>query len=322
MRNRVDPPAELRRLAELQAGVVTREQAEGHGFSRHSQQRLVDQGEWQRLLRGVLLTGSHKPEWLTLAWAGVLRGGDEARLGGLAAAFQHQLIDHPPKTIVVLVPRSVRPFTADPWRLLTERPQARRARSVGALARTTIEDTVLDLCDGRIEPDDRHHTAHWLTAAVQRRLTTSDRLLRALEARSRISGRRLLLEMLTDVDEGAESPLELKYLRDVERAHGLPSGVRQAPALSDGHSARRDVRYREYGLLVELDGELGHAGESRFRDFRRDNAALLTGEMTLRYGWTDVDAHPCSIARQVAELLTRGGWPGPFLRCPNCRAMP
>ena len=80
--------------------------------------------------------------------------------------------------------------------------------------------------------------------------------------------------MLVDVAEGAQSPLELTYLRDVERAHGLPTGSRQVRV-----AGRRviwvDVDYEEYSTRVELDGRLGHQGEGRFRDRRRDNGAVM-----------------------------------------------
>lgn len=48
--------------------------------------------------------------------------------------------------------------------------------------------------------------------------------------------------MLSDVDTGAESPLELRHLRRVERAHGLPQGRRQRrvsgslPLIIDHHA--------------------------------------------------------------------------------------
>lgn len=44
----------------------------------------------------------------------------------------------------------------------------------------------------------------------------------------------------------------------------------------------------DYGLLIELDGRIGHTGDGRFRDMRRDNAAATDGLATLRYGWHDV----------------------------------
>ncbi len=55
---------------------------------------------------------------------------------------------------------------------------------------------------------------------------------------------------------------------------------------------------------------------------RRDNAALLGGEVTLRYGWSDVTERPCEVAWQVAALLTRCGWQGMPVRCSWCRNLP
>jgi very-short-patch-repair endonuclease len=156
---------------------------------------------------------------------------------------------------------------------------------------------------------------HWVTQAVQTRRTTVVRLRRTLEARSRHSRRRFLEELLADVAEGVESPLELRYLRDVERAHGLPQGVRQHVSRSRD---RRDVVYREYGLVVELDGRLGHEGLGRFRDMRRDNRATVDGESTLRYGSVDVTWEPCLVARQVAEVLVLRGWRSEFRLCTHC----
>ena len=43
---RADPDDRLRTLAELQAGVLTAEQATAAGVGPRSQQRLVSQGHW------------------------------------------------------------------------------------------------------------------------------------------------------------------------------------------------------------------------------------------------------------------------------------
>jgi hypothetical protein len=68
-------PAALLALAALQAGVLSAEQALGHGLSRASIKRLVDQGAWQRMSRGVFVLGVGEPTWLARAWAGTLIGG-------------------------------------------------------------------------------------------------------------------------------------------------------------------------------------------------------------------------------------------------------
>ena len=95
----------------------------------------------------------------------------------------------------------------------------------------------------------------------------------------------------------------MRYLSDVERAHGLPTGTRQRGV--DG--TRQDVHYDGYRTTIELDGRLGHAdAASVWRDMTRDNAATLRGETTLRFGWSDVANQPCKVAAQVGAVLR---WP-------------
>ena len=61
--------------------------------------------------------------------------------------------------------------------------------------------------------------------------------------------------LITEAARGTHSLLEYHYDRDVEGAHGLPKSARQAPYTKpDGSKGFRDRLYREYGVLVELDG--------------------------------------------------------------------
>lgn len=154
-----------------------------------------------------------------------------------------------------------------------------------------------------------------MTAAVQRWLTTPDRLRRRTEERHRLRHRRLVLGLLADVAQGAVSPLEIRFLRDVERAHGLPDGRRNR---RNGSPYLTDVDDDPYALLVELDGQLGHLGKGRFRDMRRDNVHVVLGRPTLRHGHPDVLEQPCAVARKVADLLVRCGWGGVPTRCRRC----
>lgn len=156
--------------------------------------------------------------------------------------------------------------------------------------------------------------------AVQARKTTVPRLRLALQRRSRLKHRGLLTTLLGDVAQGAETPLEVAYLRDVERAHGLPRADRQQ--VSSRSPDIRDVYYDAYSTVVELDGRLGHEGMGRFRDLRRDNLAALSGAVPLRYGSVDVYGEPCSVAFQLSEVLIRRGWDDLPQRCPNCLAVP
>jgi hypothetical protein len=129
---------------------------------------------------------------------------------------------------------------------------------------------------------------------VQRRLTTVKRLRQDLDARARHRHRALLNDLLADVgDAGAESPIELRYLRDVERAHGLPKGSRQESR--SGLPYMSDVDYEDFALIVELDGRTGHEGVGRFRDMDRDNRHALVDATTLRFGHYDLASRPAPL---------------------------
>lgn len=315
VRARHDPDRDLLALAERQQGVVVSEQLAGHGLSRRAAERLVNQGQWQRLERSVYLTRPGEPEWTAWAWAGVLLGGDRARLGGTAAGFVHGLVEAEPRPITVLVPGHQVNRSRPPWQFRREQEGLREARSPGSPPSTTLEDTVLDLCDDASV----QQVVGWVTTAVQSRRTTPAALRRALRRRQRARHRRLLEELLVDVARGAESPLEVRYRRDVEKAHGLPEGQRQEISVS---AYRRDIVYQPYGLVVELDGRLGHTGMGRFRDMWRDNQTLLAGQPTLRYGTVDVAGSSCGVSVQVATLLHRLGWDGLETRCRLCFRVP
>jgi very-short-patch-repair endonuclease len=306
-------PAALRELALHQSGVVTREQALALDFTDRGLAREVGDGTWRRMAPGIYLTSAAPPSWEANAWAGTLIGGDFARIGGRAAAYLHRLVDAPPLPIEVLTPMASRPRVAGPWTFRRERPGARLARTVGAPPRVTVEDTVLDLVS---DPDcDARDAVNWVTSAVQARRTTPQRLLRAAQHRHFLARRTLLHEILDDVRDGARSPIEHDYLHKVERAHELPVGRRQVRR----RNTEVDVLYDEFGLIVELDGRIGHAGMGRFRDMRRDNSSTTDGLATLRYGKADVFGDPCEVAEQVGINLMRRGWTGPRTRCPGCR---
>jgi hypothetical protein len=176
---------------------------------------------------------------------------------------------------------------------------------------------VLDLTQTAVCFDD---VCGWVTRAFARDLTDTERLRAAMRQRPKLRWRADLHELIVAAASGDHSVLEFRYERDVERAHGLPEPVRQAPFTGpDGRSGRRDRLYRDYGVVVELDGRLAHPTENRWRDKDRDNAAAVDGYQSLRYGWTDVRWHPCATALQVARVLRDHGWDGWPRPCsPGC----
>jgi Transcriptional regulator, AbiEi antitoxin len=276
-------------LAALQAHVVTRDQAIGHGMSRHSISRLVESGSWRRLACGLFLTVPLEPSWDSPAWAGVLLGGQSARLGPESSGYLHRLLPAAPNPLDVLIPHQRRIEVPGPWLFIRKRAGVRPARSVKDPPRLTVESTVLDLTDAR----DTGEVVELVTTAVQRRLTTVKRLRQDLDARAQHRHRALLRDLLADVGAGAESPIELRYLRDVERRHGLPKGRRQQSR--SGLPYMTDVDYKEFGLIVELDGRAGHEGIGRLRDMDRDNRHAPVDATILRYGHYDLASRPAPL---------------------------
>jgi hypothetical protein len=298
----------------MQHGVLSNDQADRCGFGRHSVARLVSEGHWRRLGRGLIFTGRQEPPWLALAWSGILLGGEDSRLAGSAAGYLHRLVPDPPPEIAVLVPHGTTLHDVAPWRFTQERPGI-RSRSVRSPPRTSAEDTLLDLCAELTEGD----AINLLISSVQSRHVSVPTLRRRLAARNRVRHRRILESLLIEVVEGIESVLELNYARWVERPHGLPRATRQQ---TNAVSHRRDVRYDQFATVVELDGRVSHEGMGRFRDMRRDNYATVTNEATLRYGHWDIHERPCLVARQIGHVLSLRGWSGDLVACINCHHVP
>ena len=95
----------------------------------------------------------------------------------------------------------------------------------------------------------------------------------------------MLRDVLADVEAGTRSVLEQRYLRDVERAHGLPEGERQLRQQTASGAVLRDIRYGDQRTLVELDGAFGHRDAvDRWTDLQRDLDAAVDGQVTLRPG--------------------------------------
>ena len=304
MHPRQNPPDALLGLITAQDGVISRDQVLRLGLSRHSLQRLLDEGAWRSLGRGVYCQG--EPTWRGELWAGVLMGGDRAVIGGAAAGVLHGLSSGEPRPIDVFASTD---HSRRPGYRFHRAPRAAQ----GALPHTGVEDTLLDLAG----ETDAAETVNLLISALTGYKTTPKRMRRAMAARPRLPHRRLIESAVADVALGAHSELERRYLHDVERAHGLPRPIRQAST----SAGRVDVRYDAWGVVIELDGAAHHGGLQQFRDMERDNRHVLEGLITLRFGWIDIIQRPCGVARLVAYVLQAHGWKGEPTPCRLCRKM-
>jgi very-short-patch-repair endonuclease len=300
-----------------QAGVLSRRQALAAGLTPQVVDGLVRTGRWQRLDYGVYATFTGELSGEARLWAALLRAGPSAVLSHQTAAVLCGLItDDDDRPVHVTVPRESQPRPI-PGVVLHRVSRARADRHPALLPpRTTVEATVLDLAAAAGSAEDAFG---WIFRATGQRLTTGARLRNALVARRAIRWHEALIECLGEVDEGVSSNLEHRYVRDVERRHGLPRAVRQVRVIRDGTPRYLDNLYEKARVGVELDGRAAHPRGERFRDFRRDNAGAADGLLTLRYGWSDITGSPCLVAAQVATVLRTRGTPPTIHPCsPTC----
>lgn len=301
------------RLARTQAGVVTTEQLTELGADHAWISRVVRSGQWQRLHHGVLLTHSGPILWRARAWAGLLYAGPGAALSHETAAILHEFRAAPQPWVDVTVPEGRR---VGPSLGVVVHRRSTLPPAGGRPRRTWRGDTVVDLVAAARSDDD---SVGWVCDAV-RAGTRLPEIADALSRRNRMRSSALLRDLLHDVAEGIESPLERRYHHDVERRHGLPSAELQVRQVVGGIWIRADAVYRGLRVRVELDGALAHPDGRTDGDTWRDNAVLIArGEITLRYRWRHVAATPCETAAQVATALRSRGWTGRPRPCgPAC----
>jgi hypothetical protein len=277
----------------------------------------VSSGRWQQLHLGVYATFTGSPGRGAQLWAAILSAGPGAMLSHETAAELQRLADKPVEAIHVTIPHQRRARAIRGVRLHRSNRAVEAVQRDSNPPRTRVEETVLDLTQAAASFDD---VCGWVTRAFARELTDEERLRTAMRQRTQLRWRSELHEVITAAAGGDHSVLEYRYDRDVERAHGLPEAVRQAPFKTpDGRWGRRDRLYAAYGVVVELDGRLAHAEENQWRDRNRDNAAAADRKQTLRYGWKQVTKDPCGTAVEVAKVLRVNGWEGWPRPCsPGC----
>lgn len=288
-----------------QFAVLRRDQLVGLGMTPRQIEWRLTSGRWTALHRAVYLTepGRHDAEMLSLA--AVFACGEGAVLSHRSAAFALGLRKAAPPLFEVLIPAARRIAPPAGVRVRRSRMALARTDEHAWPPTTSVENTVLDVA-AEGTADDAVTIA---ALACQKGLTWDEGLIRALEQRPRHRWKLLLQEALQDIGDGAQSTFEVRYVRDVERAHGLPRGRPQQP--TGGGRRHHDYGYEEQKVLVELDGLSFHsAPAARISDGRRDRGALAEGWATLRAFWPDVGVAPCALAVEVAGLLRSKGWAG------------
>ena len=226
----------LRARAAGQSGLLTRRQALDAGLTPKAIEWRLGSGRWQVVHPGIYQTLPGRDGWESRAVAALLHAGPGSALSHESAAHEWGLIRQAPDTSTVVIPAERRARPVEGVLIRRSRHAAARTDPRAWPHRTQAEHTVLDL-SARRGPDRAMALA---AKAVGLGLTTTERLRSALGDRHGHRDRSLLLEVFAEVAEGCESPAERRFIRDVERAHGLPRGI--AVTVRQGRAPRPRVR--------------------------------------------------------------------------------
>jgi very-short-patch-repair endonuclease len=291
----------IRELADLQHGIVTRDQLLERGVTRHRIQHRVDVGWLVPVYPGVYRVGSrrmtHRGSWL----AAVLAAGNAALLSHVSAAGLWRLIDVVPGPVHVSV------WNRSSWRpagIIVHRPRtldaADRAREHG-IPVTTPTRTLLDLA-ALASPTQLRRAVE---AADRLELLDPSALACPCEQSRGRKGTGRLLSLLAHYRPLPEtrSELERRFLRLCDDAE-LP---RPAVNVSvEGFEV--DFRWFAERLVVELDGYEYHRDRASFeRDRRRDAALQLAGFRVFRFTYRRIVHEPDVVTSQLRVALTPAG---------------
>lgn len=293
-------------IASRQHNLITYEQVLATGLSPDIVRRLVDQGHWVRVARGLYRINGVKVTWQGRMMAACLQAGEDAAISHRSAAALWGLEGFdPPMTIDVTVPSGRRPRIP---RTRVHRRAARRRAVRHAIPVTPIPETILDLC-----AISRHRgiPLRALDDVRRRKLITTGELQRCLDesASRRLAGVPLYRELLErrlgkTPPDNAFSGEVLDLLIDA----GLPEPEAEVWVYLDGRRYRIDLAYRRPKIAIECLGKIGHLNERAFEeDPVRNNDFALDGWLQLQVTYRRRQENPASIIAEVETALERRG---------------
>jgi len=309
-RDRVHAAGLLASQLRMQDGIATYAQLVAGGVTRVDIERRLRRNELRRVYPRVYADHTGPLTWTQRAWAAVLYA-EPAFLCWTSLEQPKGRDVGDPIHVAIDRSRRVRPQDG----LVIHRLAGLAPRTYGGVPpRLNVEDNALLMAhEARNEID----AIAAFAQAASRTYVTADSLRAALERYPSLRRRSLIAAMIDDLEAGTHSVLEHGYLTKVERPHRLPVGERQAPRAGPSGHQFRDVEYAAYGLVVELDGALGHEtwrDQARDADRDLDDLARL-GSLTARLRWHQVFDTPCRTAGRIGRVLVRGGWQGAVRRC-------
>lgn len=289
-------------LATAQAGLLSHRQLRGLGVSRGEIRNHVRVGRWAIRSAEVVSTTTGPLSREQMLWLGVLHGGPSAMVGGLNAAEVHGLKRWEREEITILVsnPMSFEPIEG--FRFFRTRRPFKRLIAPGELPACRLEPAVLLFAAH--EPHLRTALGA-VTATVQQRLTTAEKLTDWLDQLTPLRRARHVRELLGDVSGGAHSMAEVD-LRKACRTYGVQPPDSQRPR-NDSRGRRRytDAEWLLADgrtLVLEVDGSFHDDVAQATLDRRRNRQLTSATRVVVQCSAWEIRHEPWEVMQDLIAL--------------------
>lgn len=295
----------MRRMAEQQHGLISREQALAQGMNSDQIGGHLRRGSLERVARNVYRIPGSVPTWRQRLLAAVWAAGHGAAASRRSAAAMWGLPGFPQSPIEVTQARGPSSRSPDPGLHDSRFLPPHQVSVVSAVPTTCPERTLLDLC-GCVHPGRAERA---LDSALARDLTTVQGIglmLAETGARGRdgTAVLRRILAVRTEDYVPPESELEALLLAVLVGA-GVPLPDRQKSV--GGTSApigRVDFVYRAARIVIEVDSRRYHSSWLDVQaDHRRDLLLTAAGFRIVRVNWHQLIQEPELFLAAVRALL-------------------
>jgi very-short-patch-repair endonuclease len=296
------PFGRLARVAAGQLGLVTLQQARDCGLGDRTIRRRVSDGTLRRVQPGVLAAGGSPPTWQQWLLAACLATGGAASHESAAELHGVEYV-HRGRVVITVARPSTRTLRTVRIHESSEVGSEWVSR-VGPIPVTIPPRMIVDLA-AVLHPVQLEHA---LDDALGRGILTIGECIAAFDllacrGRPGIATLRRLLSARGTGHVADTTELERLFTALVRRC-GLPEPERQAVVGREQPLGTVDFIYRARGLIVEVDGRLGHSQVLDFeKDRRRDQEALVSGYRVVRFTHRQITTRPHEVEAVLAALL-------------------
>ena len=291
-----------RDLAEAQAGMLSRGQLRALGIAESALRHHVAIGRWAHRSANVVSTTTGPLSVAQRLWLGVLHGGPSAMIGGLNAAEHLGLERWHRDDVTVLVNN---PMSFDPlqgFRFVRTRRPYKLLIAPGELPVCRLEPAVLMFASR--EPHLRTALGA-VTATVQQRRTTAERLLEWVELLAPLRRASAIRDLLGDVAGGAHSLAEVD-LRKACRDHGVqPPRSQRVRFDRAGHKRYTDCEWTLCDgrtLVLEVDGAFHDDALQGTLDRRRNRKLTSTTRTVIQCSAWEIRHEPWEVMEDLIAL--------------------